>query len=360
MPEPLLTLTSHGLYCAAGDFFVDPWKPVPRAVITHAHSDHARRGCERYLASREGERVLRTRLGPGVTIDALPYGQAIGAHGVRISLHPAGHILGSAQVRIEHRGQVWCVTGDYKTEPDATCTPFELVRCHTFITESTFGLPIYRWRPQQEVFAEINAWWRGNQTAGRTSILLGYALGKSQRLLAGLDPSIGPIYVHGAVEPLNRAYRESGVALPPTQYVNQAPSKFAWHQALVLAVPSALATPWMRRFGHYSAAFASGWMQIRGTRRRRALDRGFVLSDHVDWPSLLAVIRDSGAQRILVTHGYTASVVRYLREHGYDADGLETQFVGEGDEATTEETSTEESPAASATGEDADEGEASE
>jgi putative mRNA 3-end processing factor len=327
--RPILKLTDQGLYCEAGDFFVDPWRPVPRAVVTHAHSDHARWGCERYLASREGERVLRARLGEKARIRVVDWGERVDVGGVAVSLHPAGHILGSAQVRIEYRGETVVVSGDYKTEPDPTCTPWEPVRCHTFVTESTFGLPIYRWPPQSEVFAEVDAWWRANAEAGRASLILGYSLGKAQRVLAGLDPSVGPIYTHGAVEKLTDEYRASGVTLPPTTHVSAMPRGTSWAGAMIVAPPSADATPWTRRFGALSNAFASGWMRIRGTRRRRALDRGFVLSDHVDWPSLISSIEATGAERVWVTHGYTAQVVRWLRDRGYDALAVETRFAGE-------------------------------
>ena len=214
--QPLLETTGQGLYCAAGGFFVDPWRPVDRAVVTHAHADHACAGCGCYLTTRSGEGVLRARIGIDAAIDALAYGETIDQNGVTISLHPAGHILGSAQVRVEHRGEVWVVSGDYKVEPDPTCTAFEPVRCHVFVSESTFGLPVYRWPSQDAVFAAINAWWRANQDEGKASVLFGYALGKAQRLLAGIDSSIGPIACHGAVEKLNQAYRAEGIALPAT------------------------------------------------------------------------------------------------------------------------------------------------
>ncbi|HET9985183.1 MAG TPA: ligase-associated DNA damage response exonuclease [Longimicrobiales bacterium] len=331
----LLRLTDRGLYCEAGDFHIDPWRPVDRAVITHAHGDHARWGSHAYLGSAEGERVLRTRLGAGARIRTLPFGEAIDVRGVRVSLHPAGHILGSAQVRVEHAGEVWVVSGDYKTEPDPTCTPFEPVRCHTFVTESTFGLPIYRWASQAETFAEIRAWWRANREEGRASVLFGYALGKAQRLLAGLlDADTGPIYAHGAVLRLNRDYVESGVRLPPTSYVGSMPPGHDWGGALVVAPPSAAGSPWVRRFGAASTAFASGWMRIRGMRRRRAVDHGFALSDHVDWPALLEAIDATGADRIWVTHGYREPVVRWLREHGRDAHAVASGWeAGEDGEA---------------------------
>lgn len=317
----------EGLYCPAGDFYIDPWRPVGRAVITHAHGDHARPGHGDYLAADDAREVLRTRLGE-IRLQTVRYGASIDVNGVRVALHPAGHVLGSAQVRIEYRGAVWVVSGDYKTGPDATCVPFEPVHCDVFITESTFGLPIYRWAPQEEVFADINAWWSANAAVGKTSVLFCYAFGKAQRVLAGVDPSIGPIVVHGAVEPLNRAYRASGVALPATRLVSETP-RADLPRALVLAPPSAAGSPWLRRFGAYSDAFASGWMQVRGARRRRALDRGFVLSDHADWPGLQAAIAATGASRVIVTHGQVATMVRWLRERGLDAEAFATEFGDE-------------------------------
>lgn len=328
----VLSITDRGLYCEAGEFYIDPWTPVDRAVITHAHGDHARWGSRAYLGSREGERVLRTRLGPDARIRAVNFGEVVDLNGVRVSLHPAGHILGSAQVRVEHRGEVWVVSGDYKTEPDPTCTPFEPIACHTFVTESTFGLPIYRWAPQAETFAEVAAWWRDNRDAGRASVLYGYALGKAQRLLAGLiDADVGPIYTHGAVERLNQDYRDSGIALPPTTHAGSAPRGADRVGALIVAPPSAAGTTWLRRFGTISTAFASGWMRIRGARRRRSLDRGFVISDHVDWPALLGAIEATGAQRVWVTHGYREPVVRWLAERGIEAQAVASRWEGETD-----------------------------
>ncbi|MDX1992012.1 MAG: ligase-associated DNA damage response exonuclease [bacterium] len=349
----LIQITDKGFYCATGDFFIDPWSAVPRAVITHAHADHYAYGCEAYLVAAEGEPVFRARLGHDAVMQTVPYGEPVTLNGVTVSLHPAGHILGSAQVRVEYRGEVWVISGDYKTAPDVTCAPFELVRCHHFITEATFGLPIYRWQPQSEVFAEINAWWRQNQQDGKASVLYGYALGKAQRLIGNVDSSIGPIHTHGAVERLNRAYRESGVPLPPTQTVMQATTegkKVDWSKALIVAPLSARGTTWTRRFGGqggaHSSAFASGWMRIRGARRRRAVDRGFVLSDHVDWPSLMETVTATGAETIWVTHGYTAVVARWLSEQGLDARIVQTRYSGEleGSEAEAEETTLESTP----------------
>lgn len=332
----LISATERGFYCAAGDFYIDPWQPVIRAVITHGHADHFARGCGAYLVAQSGEAIFRLRLGQDAHIETLAYGERRRLNDVVVSLHPAGHILGSAQVRVEHRGEVWVISGDYKREPDPTCAPFEVVPCHTFVTEATFGLPIYRWPAQAQVFAQINDWWRRNQAQGRASILFGYALGKAQRIIAGVDPAIGPIYTHGAVEALVNAYRAGGVALPPTTHAMQAQSA-EWHRALIVAPPSARGTPWLRRFGDQSSGFVSGWMRIRGTRRRRAVDRGFVLSDHADWTDLMATIRETGAEQVWVTHGYTAAVTRYLREQGIEAYVVETRYSGENDDSAVDE-----------------------
>jgi putative mRNA 3-end processing factor len=329
----VLRLTDRGLYCEAADLFIDPWLPVDRAVITHAHGDHARWGRRRYLASREGARVLRTRLGDAAAIELVDYGEPLTVNGVTVTLVPAGHILGSAQVRLEHRGEFWVGSGDNKTEPDPTCTPFEPVRCHTFVTESTFGLPIYRWRPQEETFADLCAWWRDNAAAGRASVVYAYALGKAQRLLAGVrGAEIGPVYTHGAVERLTADYRSSGVALHDTTPVAELPRGTRYAGSLVVAPPSAARSPWLRRFGDFSTAFVSGWMQVRGARRRRALDRGFALSDHVDWPALLDAIDATGAECVWVTHGYRDQVVRYLGERGLRARAVASHWEGENDE----------------------------
>ncbi len=325
----LITPTSSGLYCAAGRFHIDPWRPVDRAVITHAHGDHARPGSGAYLGAKAGLPVLQTRLGEGATIEGLEYGEVRDIDGVKVSLHPAGHVLGSSQVRVEYGGEVWVVSGDYKLDPDPTCAPFEPVRCDTFITESTFGLPIYRWKHPDALFAEVNGWWRANADAGRASVLFGYAFGKAQRILASVDASIGPIVVHGAVEVLNRGYRECGVPLPQTRMVGDVAAKENFAGALVVAPPSAQSSPWLRRFGDYSDAFASGWMAIRGARRRRAVDQGFVLSDHADWPSLNRAIAATGAQRIFVTHGATGPLVQWLTEQGLEAHAMKTEFEGE-------------------------------
>ena len=326
-----------GLYCPPGDFYIDPWRPVDRAVITHAHADHARTGHGHYLASVRSAGVLRSRLG-AISLQAVAYGEVVEHHGVRVSLHPAGHVLGSSQVRIEHGGRVWVASGDYfvsgeTDDHNLTCDPFEPVRCDCFITESTFGLPVYRWRSQREVYADINAWWSANAEAGRASLLMGYSFGKAQRLLAGLDERIGPIVVHAAVEPLNRAYRAEGVRLPLTRLISEVSDKASLRRAIAIGPPSVQSSSWARAFTvggiEASDAFASGWMQLRGARRRRAVDRGFVMSDHADWPGLQRAIAATGAERVIVTHGYEAVMVRWLEQQGLQAGSFKTEYGDE-------------------------------
>ncbi len=329
---PLIINTDAGLYCPAGDFHIDAWRPVNRTIITHAHSDHARRGSARYLTARDGVHVLRKRMGDESVIDPIDYGTSIDMNGVRVSLHPAGHVLGSSQVQIEHGGQIWVFTGDYKRQPDPTCVPFELVPCHTLITECTFGLPIFRWRDPQLIANEINQWWRENVQLKRTSLLLAYTLGKSQRVLSMLDPSIGPILLHGATHAMVEAYRESGVHLPPAEHASAENAKLHKGRALVIAPPAAASSTWVRKFSPLSDGIASGWMQVRGFRRRRSADRGFVLSDHVDWPGLMQTIEETGCQRVIATHGYTQPLTRYLSERGMEASAFETRFKNEGED----------------------------
>ncbi|MEX3843646.1 ligase-associated DNA damage response exonuclease [Paraburkholderia sp. BR10882] len=341
----LIIALPEGLYCPPGAFYIDPWQPVERAIITHAHADHARVGHRHYLAAQAGLGVLQTRL-PGIAVQGLPYGEQIEVNGVRVSLHPAGHVLGSAQVRLEHAGRVWVASGDYKIEPDPTCTPFEPVRCDTFITESTFGLPVYRWEPSHAVFDGINAWWRHNAAQGLASVLFCYSFGKGQRVLAGVDPGIGPIFCHGAVETLNRIYRDAAVDLPATRRVGEIPmhDKAAFRNALIIAPPSAKGSAWTRRFGEHRDALASGWMRLRGARRRRGVDRGFVLSDHADWPGLNDAIKATGAERVIVTHGYIEPMVRWLLEHGFDAGTFATEYGGDAIEADADAATTEDAP----------------
>ncbi|MBC7772181.1 MAG: ligase-associated DNA damage response exonuclease [Pyrinomonadaceae bacterium] len=332
-----IELTPSGPFCRPGGFYVDPWRPVEKAVITHAHSDHATRGCGTYLASTTCGPLLRARLGSDISLTTLRFGEQLAVGDVLVSLHPAGHVLGSAQIRIEYRGEVIVFSGDYKLDADPTAERFEPVKCHTFISESTFGLPIFQWQHPVEVFARINDWWRGNQRDGRTSVLFVYSLGKAQRVLASLDPSIGPIGVHGSVHNMNKAYVEAGVGLPASVHANEITAKELRGAGMILTPQTAGESPWLRRFAGpdgLSLGNVSGWMQVRGARRRQALDRGFPVSDHADWAGLNAAIAATGAQRIGVTHGSTEVMTRWLREKGVDAFVVPTRYVGETGEAS--------------------------
>ena len=324
----LLDFTGKGIYCAAGDFYIDPWKPVKCAVITHAHSDHAKAGMGFYISHRDSVPVLTYRLGD-IAVKGYNYNETFTVNGVTLSFHPAGHIIGSAQVRVEYKGEIWVASGDYKLENDLISSAFEPVRCHTFITESTFGLPIYNWRPQQEVFDEINAWWKSNSDQNKASVLLGYSLGKAQRLIHNVDHSIGKVYTHGAIHNLNEIFREIGYTLKPSTRITPDTPRADFRKALIIGPTSAINSPWLHKFEPYSLGIASGWMGLRGARRRRAADRGFVLSDHADWNDLNTVIRETGAEKVYVTHGYISAFSRWLTENGLEAYEARTEYEGE-------------------------------
>ena len=328
MAEDVLKFTEEGIYCPAGDFYIDPWRPVDRALITHGHSDHARWGMKRYLSTDAAAPVIRYRLGD-ITLETIQYAKERKIGGAKVSFHPAGHVPGSAQIRVEVKGQVWVASGDYKVVDDGMSEPFEPVRCHAFISECTFGLPVFAWTPQEELKRQMNDWWAANRAAGRVSILGAYSLGKAQRLLSYLDPATGPILTHGAIENTNAVLRGQGITLPKTIQVTPDLNVKDYPGAMVIAPPSALGSVWARKFGATSTAFASGWMALRGVRRRRAADRGFVVSDHADWQGLNAAIAATGAERIFVTHGYTGPFRAWLEEEGYDAHVVSTEYDGE-------------------------------
>jgi len=334
---PLLEFTDKGIYCSLADVYLDPWRPVNNAMITHGHSDHARWGHQHYLCVEEAMPVIRYRLNTTSPIQTVRYGEVITIQGVNFSFHPAGHIIGSAQIRVEYKNEVWVFSGDYKTEQDGVATPFEPIRCNTFISESTFGLPVYNWKPQIGIFKDINDWWRKNKEEEKVSVLTCYTLGKAQRILKNLDLSVGKIFTHGAVENINRIIREQGVALPDTHLITKETKKIEWAGGLILCPPSAVGTPWMQKFNPYSLGVASGWMSLRGTRRRRGADRGFALSDHADWNGLNTAIKETGAQQIYTTHGYAETFSKWLREKGLDAHAVPTQYEGELSEIITQE-----------------------
>ena len=326
----LIVLRPEGLYCPAGGFHIDPWRPVPRAVITHGHGDHARGGMGQYHATTAGLPILHWRIGVDAPIRAYDHGETFVLGDARVSLHPAGHVLGSAQVRIEVDGEVWVASGDYKRQPDPTCAPFEVVPCDTFITEATFGLPVYRWPDTREVAREIVEWREECAARGEAAVLFCYALGKAQRLLAELMAwTDRPAWLHGAIAAGVQVYRDCGIPLLATRAVAEEQRGADFAGELVLAPPSAAGSAWMRRFKGAQTGFASGWMRIRGNRRRRNHDRGFVVSDHADWPDLLRTIRDTRAARVIATHGNTDALVRALNEGGIATGVFSTEYGGE-------------------------------
>jgi putative mRNA 3-end processing factor len=334
---PLLEQTDRGLYCAAGDFYLDPWRPVDYAVITHAHSDHARWGSKHYLCHSHTAPLLRLRLGP-VSVQAIPWGETVVRHGVEITLFPAGHIIGSSQVRVSFRGETWVFSGDYKTTPDGVSGQFEPVRCHCFITECTFGLPVYQWAPQPAVASSIQRWIIDNHQQGNTSVLLAYSLGKAQRLLPFLAATGLTIYTHGAVAAVQDCLEAAGIPQPPTKHLNAQVVRQDIAGHIVLAPPGVLESNWLKRIPKTRTATCSGWMAVRGQAKRYPTDRGFALSDHADWNELTQAIAETGATQVLTTHGFTAIFTRYLRDLGYDAHELHTQSGQEEDITTITDT----------------------
>ncbi|MEK9773430.1 MAG: ligase-associated DNA damage response exonuclease [Opitutae bacterium] len=323
MEEPLV-VRPEGLYCPAGNFYIDPRGQVERALITHAHSDHARSGHKSYLVSQACLPLLKLRLGEEIIAEGICYGETRKIGDALVSFHPAGHILGSAQIRVEVKGRVWVVSGDYKPQHDRSCEPFGLVKCNVFVSECTFGLPVYQWEKEETVHQQINQWWSDNARAGKPSLLFAYSLGKAQRVLRGLDSSIGPIYAHGAVHPFLPVYQSSGVKFPKVQKVKEGHGN--WAGAMIVAPPAVEDAGWTRRFKGAERGFASGWMAVRGARKRRNLDRGFVLSDHADWAGLLEVIKGTGAEQIKLTHGDGDPLARYLCEQGIQASMLQGAY----------------------------------
>ena len=326
----MLQETAEGLYCPSGDFHIDPWGAVPRALITHAHGDHARAGSAAYLCAEACAPILRRRFGGDAAIETRRYGEVVQLGSTRVSFRPAGHVLGSAQIRIDGPDGVWVVSGDYKRAADPTCPAFEPLRCDTFVTESTFGLPIFHWDPGSSIVAEILAWWDDNRANGRASLLFCYTLGKAQRVLAELALRTDRrVLVHGAMMSMIDVYREAGIRLLETAPLIDLPRGSSVAGELILAPLLARGTPWMRRLGDFSDAFASGTMRVRGARRQRNVDRGFVLSDHADWPALLQTVAEVGASRVLTTHGHAEPLARYLASQGIDSGVIRTAWEGE-------------------------------
>lgn len=330
----LISFTDHGLYCSAGDFYIDPWRPVNHAVITHAHSDHARWGSAHYLCHTDTFPVLRLRLG-NINAQAIAWGDPVYKNGVKISLHPAGHIIGSSQIRVEYKGEICVISGDYKTEADGLSGNFEAIRCHTFITESTFALPIYQWEAQPKMFDSIGQWISNNQQNNTVSILIAYSLGKAQRLLQAITPVTDRIFVHGAIWNTHKVLQDHGIPLPNVQRVTPEIPKSSFNRSVVIAPPGATESNWMKKFHPYKTAVCSGWMQVRGNFRRNNTDAGFALSDHADWQGLISAIEATGASKVFVTHGFQSVLSRYLNEKGIEAAEVKTAY-GEEDLLLTE------------------------
>ncbi|MBY0405801.1 MAG: ligase-associated DNA damage response exonuclease [Cyanobacteria bacterium] len=336
---PLITLHPQGLYCERGGFYINPWQPVKTALITHGHGDHARAGSETYYCAQPSLEILKHRLGTQ-TFSPKSYGQPFTLGEVQVSFHPAGHILGSAQVRVEHEGEVWVFSGDYKRGQDPTCSPFEVVKCNTFITEATFGLPFYHWEEGPIIAQQIHRWWMRNRKQHKTSVVFCYALGKAQRILAELhrfmtSPQLNEdlrketAFIHGSLHPLTEIYRQANIPMMTTQKISETEKSKEFEGELILAPPSAYRTPWMKRLGDVETAFVSGWMQVRGERRRAGYDAGFVMSDHADWSGLIQTIQETGAETVFATHGKTSCLVRFLNEQGIQAAPLLTDYEGE-------------------------------
>jgi putative mRNA 3-end processing factor len=326
----LLQFTDSGLYCKHGDFYIDPWKPVDKAIITHAHSDHAKWGSKYYLCHHFTKPLLQLRLG-GHNYQSIGWNEPVYINGVQISLHPSGHIIGASQIRLSYKGEVWVVSGDYKTEDDDISTAFEPITCHHFITESTFGLPIYNWQPQQKIYADIGNWITKNQANQKASVLIAYSLGKAQRVLQAAAGVTDNIFVHGAIWNTQETLLAAGFQFPKVKKVTADTPKELLKTAVVIAPPSAEDSPWMKRFAPYSIGICSGWMQVRGNGRRQNADAGFVLSDHADWNGLLAAVKATGAQRVFVTHGFQAAFSRYLNEMGIESHEVSTAYGEEND-----------------------------
>ena len=327
----LIEFTDKGLYCRPGNFYIDPWRPVEKAVITHAHSDHARAGSDSYLCHHFTKPLLKLRLGEHA-IQGVEWNEPVSLNGVKVSLHPAGHIIGSSQIKVEYNGEVWVVSGDYKLEDDGLSGVFEPVKCHTFISESTFGLPIYHWKPQQQIFEDMTDWINRNKEHGKTSVLIAYSLGKAQRILQGLKETAQTIFVHGAIWNIQEVLLQAGWKLPQVERLTADTPKELYKGGLVIAPPGAEGSPWMKRFSPYSVGVCSGWMQVRGHARRRNVDAGFALSDHADWPALLTAVHATEAEKVFVTHGFQSAFSRYLNENGIEAGEVKTEYGGEEEE----------------------------
>ena len=335
----LIKFTKKGIYCPQGKFYLDPWYPVDYAIISHGHADHARWGMKHYLCHNDSKAILRHRIGADIKVESIAYDEPININGVKVSFHPAGHVIGSAQIRLEHKGYIVVFTGDYKTQPDFITTPFETVKCHTFITESTFGLPIYHWKTEEELQQELQQWVYNNQRNNKTSVFFGYSLGKAQRLMSLLE-GVDNIYVHRAIHNLNEAIINSGIQLPETTLLTADFDKKKVQNKIIIMPPGLLGSRLLKRVPNAATALCSGWMQIRGNKRWQAVDAGFTVSDHADWNGLLSAVKATEAEQVYVTHGSQAVFSKYLNEIGIKADELKTEYGDEAMEKAEKESET--------------------
>lgn len=321
----LLKFTSKGILCIPGRFYIDPWKPVDYALITHGHADHAKNGMQKYLCHHFTKPILYSRIGRDIQCESVNYNEPILINGVRVSFHPAGHIIGSSQIRMEYKGFISVVSGDYKIQEDGLSTPFEPVVCHEFVSESTFGLPIYRWQSVAEQEDQLKRWVLSNKKNGKTSVFVGYSLGKSQRIMQALK-EFDDLYVHYSIAKLNEAYESVGIALPKYTVADLREDKKHLNGKIVIVPPALVDNPALKKIPNLAYAICSGWMQIRGARRWRSADAGFAISDHADWQGLIAAIKATKAEKVYITHGQTAVFSRYLNEIGINANEVQTVY----------------------------------
>lgn len=312
----LIEFNQKGIYCTVGDFYIDPNVKVETAVITHAHSDHARRGSLKYISHKYTKPLIESRINAKNVIP-YDYGEEFEINGVKVSLFPSGHVIGGAQVKIEHDGEVVVITSDFKTEDDGISGKFIPIKCDTLVMESTFAQPIYKWDPQEMVYSDMNEWWKTNKVLGRASVIFCYSLGKAQRILANIDPEIGPIVVDDSIDNMNQIIRDMGLKLPITQDIRSL-SINEKKEALILTSSYSLKNGWLNQAKPYALAEASGWMKIDRF-RRGYIDRGFVLSDHADWDSLNQVVKDTEAKEVYVMHGFTKQFAAWLNKNGIKA-----------------------------------------
>ncbi|SDB63131.1 putative mRNA 3-end processing factor [Flavobacteriaceae bacterium MAR_2010_188] len=334
----LVRFTKKGIYCIPGKFYLDPWLPVDYAVISHGHADHARWGMKHYLCHDYTKPIMQHRIGADINVESMGYNEHRIINGVDVSFHPAGHLVGSSQIRLEYKGFVVVFSGDYKVKNDSLSTSFEPVRCNEFITESTFGLPIYKWLPEDELQKKLVDWVQLNKEVNRTSVFIGYSLGKSQRLMKLLE-GVDEIFVHRAIHNLNVAIEGAGVPLPKTTLLEYDFKKEDVKNKIVILPPALLGSKMLKKIPNAATAICSGWMQIRGNRRWKAVDAGFAVSDHADWDDLLTAVKATEAEKVYVTHGSTAIFSKYLNEIGIDSAEVKTEYGNE-EETTPENAAT--------------------